>query len=101
MKNTTNDKEASWTRKIREWYRAITLEKGMSKEDIMAQYLNTIYMGDNCYGIEKASENYFGKKVTDVNVAEAACLAAIIQLPSTYNPYNGDESRALLINRQN
>lgn len=100
VKNTTNDKEASWTRKIREWYRAITLEKGMSKEDIMAQYLNTIYMGDNCYGIEKASENYFGKKVTDVNVAEAACLAAIIQLPSTYNPYNGDESRALLINRQ-
>lgn len=100
VKNTTDDKEASWTRKIREWYRAISLEKIMKKEDIMEQYLNTIYMGDNAYGIEKAAENYFGKRINDVNLAEAACLAAIIQLPSTYNPYNGDESRALLIERQ-
>lgn len=100
VKNTTEDKEASWTRKIREWYRAIALEKIMKKEDIMEQYLNTIYMGDNCYGIEKASENYFGKRVNDVNIAEAACLAAIIQLPSTYNPYNGDQARGLLLERQ-
>ena len=100
VKNTTNDKEASWTRKVREWYRAISLEKVMSKEKIMEQYLNTIYMGDNASGIEKAAENYFGKRITDVNIAEAACLAAIIQAPSTYNPYNGDESRALLLERQ-
>ena len=100
VKNTTDDRETSWTRKVREWYRAISLEETMSKEAIMQQYLNTIYMGDNSYGIEKAAENYFGKRVTDVNIAEAACLAAIVQAPSSYDPYRSDESRQALISRQ-
>lgn len=100
IKNTTSDKESSWTRKVREWYRATVLETQMSKEEIMAAYLNTIYMGDGAYGIEVASQNYFGKNVQDVNIAEAAVLAAIIQSPESTNPYKSDEAKERLLDRQ-
>ena len=100
VKNVTSDKESSWTRKIREWYRAIVLETKMSKEDILAYYLNTIYMGDGAYGIEVASQNYFGKSVKDINIAEAATLAAIIQSPEATNPYKSDEAKEKLLARK-
>lgn len=100
IKNTTSDKESSWTRKVREWYRATVLETQMSKEEILTAYLNTIYMGDGSYGIEVASQNYFGKKVQDVNIAEAAILAAIIQSPESTNPYKSDEAKEKLLDRQ-
>lgn len=100
VKNVTSDKESSWTRKIREWYRATVLETKMSKEDILVAYLNTIYMGDGAYGIEVASQNYFGKKIQDVNIAEAAVLAAIIQSPESTNPYKSEEAKNKLLDRQ-
>ena len=103
VKNTTDDREQSWTRKVREWYRAIALEEELgenAKEQIMEQYLNTIFLGENSYGVEKASEVYFGKRVTEISIAEAACIASLIQAPSAYNPYRSDESRQALIDRQ-
>lgn len=103
VKNTTDDRETSWTRKVREWYRAIALEEELgenAKEKIMEQYLNTIFLGEGSYGIEKAAETYFGKRITDVSIAEAAVLASLIQAPSAYNPYGSEEARAALINRQ-
>ena len=100
IKNSTNDKEGSWQRKIREWYRAVTLEKMMDKKEIFEEYVNTIYMGDGSYGIEVASQDYFGKSAKDINIAEAAVLAAIIQSPESTNPYASEEAKEKLIARQ-
>ncbi|MEG0873509.1 MAG: transglycosylase domain-containing protein [Clostridia bacterium] len=100
VKNVTSDNETSWTRKIREWYRAIVLETKISKEQIFESYVNTIYLGDGSYGIEVASENYFGKSVKDVNIAEAAVLGAIIQSPESTNPYKSEEAKKKLMDRQ-
>ncbi len=100
VKNVTADKETSWKRKVREWYRAIMLEKNLEKPDILEAYLNKIYFGAGANGIEMAAETYFAKSVKDVNLAEAACLAASIQTPEGTNPYRGDEAKERLIARQ-
>ncbi len=100
VKNATKDDEYDWKRKIREWYRAITLEKELDKSDILEAYLNTIYMGEGAYGVEAAASTLFAKSAKDVNLAEAACLAAIIQSPESFNPYNGEENKKALIERQ-
>ncbi len=100
VKNIKDDKESSWQRKIREWYRALMIEKMMSKEKIFEAYVNTIYFGDGAYGIEVASENYFGKSVKDLNVAEAAIIAAKIQSPESTNPYKSEEAKKKLLDRQ-
>lgn len=100
VKNTMEDDDTTWQRKVREWYRAITLEKKLSKEKIFEAYVNKIYMGDGSYGVEVASQNYFGKSIKDINIAESAVLAAIIQSPESTNPYKSDEARERLIKRQ-
>lgn len=100
VKNITSDKDVSWTRKIREWYRAISLESKLSKEQILESYLNTIYLGDGAYGVEVAAKDFFGKSVKDLNIAECAVLAAQIRLPETTNPYKSDEAKAALLERQ-
>lgn len=100
VKNLTKDDSKSWQRKIREWYRAILLEQELEKSDIITGYLNVIYMGEGAYGVEAAANTLFAKNVTDVTVAEAACLAAIIQAPESYNPYNGEENKVDLLARQ-
>lgn len=100
IKTVTEDNESSWKRKIREWYRAINLEKVISKEDILTAYLNKIYLGEGASGIEIASQTYFAKSVKDINIAEAACLAAAIQQPEGTNPYRGEEYKEKLIVRQ-
>ena len=100
VKNTMEDDSTTWQRKVREWYRALTLEKKLSKEQIFTSYVNKIYMGDGAYGAEVAAQNYFGKSIKDVNIPEAAVLAAIIQSPEAYNPYSGDKQKAALIERQ-
>ena len=100
VKNVTSDKESSWTRKIREWYRATVLETKMSKEQIFESYVNTIYLGDGAYGVEVASQNYFGKNVQELNIAEAAILGAVIQSPEATNPYKSEEAKKRLLDRQ-
>ena len=100
IKNTTGDNEKAWTRKIREWYRAISLENKLEKEDIMESYLNTIYLGAGAHGVEVAAHTYFNKSITEINIAEAATLAAIIQLPEGYNPYRSEEAAEKLSDRK-
>lgn len=100
IKNITKDNETSVERKIREWIRAYKLEKKLSKDDIFEAYINTIYMGEGSYGIEIASQNYFAKSVKDLNLPEAACLAATIQSPEITNPYKGEEAKQKLLDRQ-
>ena len=73
-------------RKVREAYIAIQMEKTYSKDQILMMYLNTIFFGNNSYGIETASLGYFGKHARDLTLAEAALLAGLPQSPSNYNP---------------
>lgn len=100
VKNITADDEKAWQRKIREWYRAITLETKLDKSQIFESYVNTIYYGDGCYGIEVASNHFFGKSVSDLNLAESAAIAAMIQSPEKTNAYKSDEAKAALLERK-
>lgn len=91
--------EKTLTRKIREIILAIKIEKKYSKEKILELYLNQIPYGNNCYGIEAASKNYFDKKAKDLTLAESALLAALPKAPSFYNPYG--KNLNLLLERKN
>lgn len=73
-------------RKIQEQYLAMELEKTISKKEILIDYLNTINLGSNCLGVEKAAQRYFGKSVSELNLSESAVIAAITQNPYAYNP---------------
>jgi membrane peptidoglycan carboxypeptidase len=81
----TTDKSIS--RKIKEWILAIKLEQVMSKDEILALYLNEAPYGGNIYGVEEASKTFFGKEPKDLSLAEAAYLAALPQSPTHYSPY--------------
>ena len=86
VKNLTGDSEAKITRKVQEIFRALNLEKELSKEQIMEMYLNVIYFGNNCTGVQTAADTYFGKDVGDLTVEECATLAGIVKNPYAYNP---------------
>ena len=73
-------------RKIQEQYLAVQLEKKVSKNWIMENYLNAINLGQNTLGVAVASERYFGKDVSELTLSECAVLAAITQNPSRFNP---------------
>jgi len=105
IKNTLLTPEVTITRKIKEWILAIKLEKIMSKEDILALYLNEAPYGGNIYGIEEASKTFFGKSSIDLTQAEAAYLAAIPNGPTYYSPYGKnkaklDERKNLVLKRE-
>ena len=86
--------EKSLARKIREAILAFKIEKYLSKEDILFLYLNQIYLGHGAYGVAAAAENYFGKSVDELNIAESALLAGLPQAPSKYSPLsNPDQAR--------
>ena len=73
-------------RKLREMHVARAIEARYSKDRILELYLNQIYLGNGAYGVETASQRYFGKSVRDLNLAEAATLAALPKGPERYNP---------------
>lgn len=79
--------ERRYIRKLREVQVALDLERAYTKDQILEYYLNEIYMGRVGYGFQNASRNYLGKNLTDVNVAEAALLAAILNRPGAYDPF--------------
>jgi len=91
VKNMTNDKASKGIdgvyRKIREWGRAIMLEKELSKDQIMELYLNTICFGNATYGIKEASNLYFSKTPAELTLAECALLAGITNRPTYYDPF--------------
>jgi penicillin-binding protein 1A len=80
-------REKTLTRKFKELVLARKLEQQLSKQDILAMYANEIYFGNGRYGVEEAARWYFGKPVGQINVAEAALLAALINGPSRLNPF--------------
>ena len=86
VKNTQLTSDKTVERKIKEIVLAQKLEKRYSKDEILEKYLNIIYFGNNCYGIESASNYYFSKSAKDLSSSEAATLAAIIKSPAKYSP---------------
>ncbi len=81
--------------KLLQMHYARMLENQMSKEDIMARYLNTVFFGNNAYGIEAAAETYFAKSAQDLTFIESAFLAGLVRSPSGFDPINEPErSRA-------
>jgi len=79
--------EKSFSRKIREAILAYKIESYLTKEEILFLYLNQIYLGHGAYGVAIAAENYFGKTLGELNIAEAALLAGLPQAPSKNSPY--------------
>jgi penicillin-binding protein 1A len=82
----------SFRRKMIEASLAWQYEEEHTKEDILEQYLNTVYFGSNAYGAEAAARTYYDKEAADLDLQESAMLAGIINLPGTYDPFSDPES---------
>ncbi len=87
IKNITNEKEATPTRKIKEMMRAVALENELSKDEILTLYLNIVCFANGCNGVEAASNVYFAKHASELTLPEAASIAGITQFPSQFDPY--------------
>jgi len=83
--------QKTYTRKIKEAILAYRIDKAFNKKEILYLYLNQIYLGHGAYGVEAAADNYFGKSITDLNLAECAILAGLPQAPSKYSPFRHPE----------
>lgn len=92
IKNVTGENEASPRRKIKEIGRAWQLERDFSKEEILCMYLNTVYFSGHCYGVQAASQTFFGKNVEELTLPECASLAAIVQSPAKWSPLHHPEA---------
>lgn len=92
VKNLTGDSSSKISRKVNEWGKAVILESFMSKDEILALYLNIIYVGPNVYGIETGANYYFNKSVSDLSLEECAFLAGINNSPNSYNPYGNTDN---------
>ena len=100
VKNTQLTSEKTFERKIKEIALAQRLEKNYTKDEILELYLNVIYFGNNCYGIENASNYYFSKDAKDLSLEESAMLAGLIKSPAKYSPiknYDNALSRRNLV----
>ncbi len=91
IKNLSGEDEGTITRKLRECWRALALERSFSKDEILELYLNIVPMGENCIGVSSGAERYFGKEVAELTLAECCTLAAIINAPARYDPVRHPE----------
>ncbi len=92
LKNVLLTNAATYDRKLEEAALAVRLEEGLTKEQILERYLNTIYLGDGAYGVGTAAVHYFGKDVDELTLAESSLLAALIQAPGATNPRTDAEA---------
>lgn len=100
IKNLSQEDDVTVNRKVQEIFRALAVEERYTKSEIMEWYLNTIYLGEGCYGVQSAAEVYFAKDVGELSAAECASLIAITNNPSLYDPYinpEGNRHRQLII----
>jgi 1A family penicillin-binding protein len=91
VKNAILTAEKSFTRKIKELVLAYQIERKFTKDQILKMYFNEIPFGSNNYGVEAASETFFGKKAKDLDIAESALLAALPKAPTYYSPYGSHQ----------
>src|SRR5919204_3753526 len=86
-------KQVTVTRKLREIILAYQLDEKLSKDDILEMYLNEVYYGNQSYGVEAAAQSYFDKHARDLDLAESALIAGLVQSPSEYDPTRRDVPR--------
>ena len=110
IKNLTGDDSVTVQRKVMEIFRAQQFERSYDKDTIMEWYLNTIYLGNGCYGVKSAAAEYFGKELQSLTAAECASLISITNNPSIFNPYgstfdwdpgDGEGKREMLASERN
>ena len=90
-KNLFLTPERTITRKLREMMLALWLERNFTKDEILTIYLNRVYLGAGTYGVEAASQRYFGRSAKDVGIYQSAVLAGLLKAPSRYNPTNNTD----------
>ena len=103
IKNMTGDQDHSSLRKVKEMLRALYIERRYTKDQILEYYLNTVYFGQNAYGISAAADIYFGKTPAELTVVEAAAIVGITKSPTYFNPvlypeYNRERRNLVLWN---
>ncbi len=95
--------EKTYYRKLQEAYLALQFERLYTKDEILEMYLNEIFLGHSSYGVESASQQYFGKSVSELNLSESALIAGLTRAPNYYSPYNNMEEavrrRGIVLNR--
>ncbi|WP_405853767.1 penicillin-binding protein [Streptomyces sp. NBC_00090] len=99
VKNYYLGQEQTLTRKAKEFFIAIKLEREKTKDEILQGYLNTSYFGRNAYGIQSAARAYYGKDVEQLDTAEGAYLASLLKAPSAYDVTTHPENRAKAVAR--
>ncbi len=95
IRSTFFTPEKTIERKVREIVLALELDRRYSKEQILGWYLNQVPFGENSYGVEAASQTYFGKSASEISLPEAAVLASLIQAPSRLSPYGPNKDQLL------
>jgi len=99
IKNLTGKEDVTVRRKLVEIFTALEVAKQYSRDEVLEAYLNTIFLGRNCYGVQSAAQKYFGKDVSDLSLAECASLISITNNPSIYDPYiNPEKNRERMLN---
>lgn len=99
VKNSVLSSEKTFKRKAEELVLAVEVERRYSKDKILEMYLNSIYYGNGAYGVQEASQTYFGKSVDKITLNESAVLASLPYAPSLLSPFGGDREK--LLNRRN
>ena len=89
-KNTLLTNQKSFLRKYQELSIAIAIERTYSKDEILEMYLNSVYYGENSFGIHDAAKTYFNKTPAELNLAESAMLIGLLPAPSAYSPISGN-----------
>jgi len=96
IKNITEEDDRTWERKVGEMAKAHYIEQQLSKSQILELYLNMIFLGGNTYGVEIASTYYFSKSASELTLAESAFLAGLNHSPNAYNPFNTENTEAVM-----
>lgn len=92
IKNLTGKDQVTIQRKLGEIFGALELEKRYDKQEIMEWYLNAVYFGESCYGVQAAAQTYFGKDVSALSLAECAAIVGITNMPTYYDPFYNEEN---------
>ncbi|MEV2251272.1 transglycosylase domain-containing protein [Streptomyces sp. NPDC050147] len=101
VKNYYLGQEQTVSRKAKEFFISIKLDREVSKDDILAGYLNTSYFGRNAYGVQAAAQAYFGKDVKKLNTAQGAYLATLLNSPNAYDVATHPENKQRAVGRWN
>ena len=91
IKNLTGKDDVTIQRKLTEIFGALELEKKYDKQEIVEWYLNAVYFGEGAWGVQTAAQTYFGKDVSELSLAECACIVGITNKPTLYDPFYNEE----------